>query len=136
MQAKRQNKKSSSERKMLPDSAFRNVDKIDAHYKCVHLYCKKEKMRCANCPPQVWWTRRDSNPRLLQCECSTLPTELRALIWRKCADNKFSILLIKCFVNQAETSAERGRTGVFCSFNLFCRKTHFTSSGCFISQLK
>lgn len=99
-------------------------------------YCKKEKLRCANCPPQVWWTRRDSNPRLLQCECSTLPTELRALIWRKCAYNKFSILLIKCFVNQAKTSAERGRTGVFCSFNRSCRKTHFTSSCCFIFQLK
>ena len=25
-----------------------------------------------------WWTRRESNPRPLQCECSTLPTELRA----------------------------------------------------------
>lgn len=26
----------------------------------------------------IWWTRRESNPRPLQCECSTLPTELRA----------------------------------------------------------
>lgn len=83
-----------------------------------------------------WWTRRDSNPRLLQCECSTLPTELRALIWRKYAYNKFSILLIKCFVNQAKTSAERGRTGVFCSFNLSCMKTLFESFCCFIFQLK
>lgn len=28
---------------MLPDSAFRNVDKIDVNYKCVHLTVKKKK---------------------------------------------------------------------------------------------
>ena len=31
--------------------------------------------------PDIWWTRRESNSRPLECKTSALPSELRAHIW-------------------------------------------------------
>jgi hypothetical protein len=46
-----------------------------------------------------WWARPDSNRRPLQCQCSALPTELRALRQRY-----YSVLLVRS--QEANTAIE------------------------------